>query len=173
MEKTHKIDVVSIRLVEEPPLYSSKELKNPCDVAELFQDFLKDCDREMFCILNLRTKGQVINLNVVGVGTLNSVLIHPREVFKSAILSNASNIILAHNHPSGNPEPSRQDMDMTKRLAEAGRLLGIEVLDHVIVSDDRYFSFREEKLLPEYFQMDGIAAEQSFPYAKSEREKLR
>lgn len=173
MEKTHKIDVVSIRLVEEPPLYSSKELKNPCDVAELFQDFLKDCDREMFCILNLRTKGQVINLNVVGVGTLNSVLIHPREVFKSAILSNASNIILAHNHPSGNPEPSRQDMDMTKRLAEAGRLLGIEVLDHVIVSDDRYFSFREEKLLPEYFQMDGIATEQSFPYAKSEREKVR
>lgn len=73
MEKTHKIDVVSIRLVEEPPLYSSKELKNPCDVAELFQDFLKDCDREMFCILNLRTKNQVINVNVVGMGTLNSV----------------------------------------------------------------------------------------------------
>ena len=68
MEKTHKIDVVSIRLVEEPPLYSSKELKNPCDVAELFQDFLKDCDREMFCILNLRTKNQVINVNVVGMG---------------------------------------------------------------------------------------------------------
>ena len=85
MEKTHKIDVVSIRLVEEPPLYSSKELKNPCDVAELFQDFLKDCDREMFCILNLRTKNQVINVNVVGMGTLNSVLVHPREVFKSAI----------------------------------------------------------------------------------------
>lgn len=80
MEKTHKIDVVSIRLVEEPPLYSSKELKNPCDVAELFQDFLKDCDREMFCILNLRTKNQVINVNVVGMGTLNSVLVHPREV---------------------------------------------------------------------------------------------
>ncbi len=76
-------------------------------------------------------------------------------MFKSAILSNASNIILAHNHPSGNPEPSRQDMDMTKRLAEAGRLLGIEVLDHVIVSDDRYFSFREEKLLPEYFRWMG------------------
>lgn len=98
MEKTHKIDVVSIRLVEEPPLYSSKKLKNSCDVAELFQDFLKDCDREMFCILNLRTKSQVINVNVVGMGTLNSVLVHPREVFKSAILSNASNIILAHNH---------------------------------------------------------------------------
>ncbi|MFR3949008.1 MAG: JAB domain-containing protein [Ruminococcus sp.] len=126
MEKTHKIDVVSIRLVEEPPLYSSKELKNPCDVAELFRDFLKDCDREMFCILNLRTKGQVINLNVVGVGTLNSVLIHPREVFKSAILSNASNIILAHNHPSGNPEPSRQDMDMTKDWQKLGGFWGLK-----------------------------------------------
>ena len=66
MEKTHKIDVVSIRLVAEPPLYSSKELKNPCDVAEFFQDFLKDRDREMFCVLNLRTKGQVINVNVAG-----------------------------------------------------------------------------------------------------------
>ena len=129
MEKTHKIDVVSIRLVEEPPLYSSKELKNPCDVAELFQDFLKDCDREMFCILNLRTKNQVINVNVVGMGTLNSVLVHPREVFKSAILSNASSIILAHNHPSGDPEPSRHDIEVTKRLAEAGNLMGIEVLD--------------------------------------------
>lgn len=173
METTHKLDVVSIRLVEEPPLYSSRELRNPCDVAEVLQNFLKDCDREVFCVLNLRTKGQVININVVGVGTLNSVLIHPREVFKSAILSNASNIILAHNHPSGDPEPSRQDMDMTKRLAEAGRLMGMEVLNHVIVSDGRYFSFREEKILPEYFQMDGIAAEQSLPYAKSEKEKVR
>ena len=173
MEKTHKIDVVSIRLVEEPPLYSSKELKNPCDVAELFQDFLKDCDREMFCILNLRTKNQVINVNVVGMGTLNSVLVRPREVFKSAILSNASSIILAHNHPSGDPEPSRHDIEVTKRLAEAGNLMGIEVLDHIVVAENRYFSFREEKILPEYFQMEEVAAEQSLPYAKSEKEKAR
>lgn len=172
MEKTHKIDVVSIRLVEEPPLYSSKELKNPCDVAELFQDFLKDCDREMFCILNLRTKNQVINVNVVGMGTLNSVLVHPREVFKSAILSNASNIILAHNHPSGDPEPSRHDIEVTKRLAEAGNLMGIEVLDHIVVAENRYFSFREENILPEYFQMGEVAAEQSLPYVKSEKEKV-
>ena len=161
MEKTHKIDVVSIRLVEEPPLYSSKKLKNSCDVAELFQDFLKDCDREMFCILNLRTKSQVINVNVVGMGTLNSVLVHPREVFKSAILSNASNIILAHNHPSGDPEPSRHDIEV------------IEVLDHIVVAENRYFSFREENILPEYFQMEEVAAEQSLPYAKSEKEKAR
>ena len=172
MEKTHKIDVVSIRLVEEPPLYSSKELKNPCDVAELFQDFLKDCDREMFCILNLRTKNQVINVNVVGMGTLNSVLVHPREVFKSAILSNASSIILAHNHPSGDPEPSRHDIEVTKRLAEAGNLMGIEVLDHIVVAENRYFSFREENILPEYFQMEEVAAEQSLPYVKSEKEKV-
>lgn len=124
MEKTHKIDVVSIRLVEEPPLYSSKELKNPCDVAELFQDFLKDCDREMFCILNLRTKSQVINVNVVGMGTLNSVLVHPREVFKSAILSNASNIILAHNHPSGDPEPSRHDIERDKAIGRSRQSYG-------------------------------------------------
>ena len=106
MEKTHKIDVVSIRLVEEPPLYSSKELKNPCDVAELFQDFLKDCDREMFCILNLRTKNQVINVNVVGMGTLNSVLVHPREVFKSAILSDRKSTRLNSSHVALSRMPS-------------------------------------------------------------------
>ena len=144
MEKTHKIDVVSIRLVEEPPLYSSKELKNPCDVAELFQDFLKDCDREMFCILNLRTKGQVINLNVVGVGTLNSVLIHPREVFKSAILSNASNIILAHNHPSGNTSPSRDDDRLTEAVRRAAELMNIRLLDHLVVTDGDYYSYCDE-----------------------------
>ena len=147
MEKTHKIDVVSIRLVEEPPLYSSKELKNPCDVAELFQDFLKDCDREMFCILNLRTKGQVINLNVVGVGTLNSVLIHPREVFKSAILSNASNIILAHNHPSGNIQPSQPDRTLTEHIRRAADTMNIRLIDHVIVCEDKFYSFADEGLL--------------------------
>ena len=99
MEKTHKIDVVSIRLVEEPPLYSSKELKNPCDVAELFQDFLKDCDREMFCILNLRTKNQVINVNVVGMGTLNSVLVHPRAV--------------SYTHLEGTTEPGSREKNHT------------------------------------------------------------
>ncbi len=70
-------------------------------------------------------------------GTLNSVLVHPREVFKSAILSNASSIILAHNHPSGDPEPSRHDIEVTKRLAEAGNLMGIEVLDHIVVAENR------------------------------------
>ena len=156
MEKTHKIDVVSIRLVEEPPLYSSKELKNPCDVAELFQDFLKDCDREMFCILNLRTKNQVINVNVVGMGTLNSVLVHPREVFKSAILSNASSIILAHNHPSGDPEPSRHDIEVTKRLAEAGNLMGIEVLDHIVVAELSYFDAFYNFCSPVWFRLSSL-----------------
>ena len=141
-------------------------------MAELFQDFIKDCDREMFCILNLRTKNQVINVNVVGMGTFNSVLVHPREVFKSAILSNASSIILAHNHPSGDQEPSRQDIEVTKRLAEAGNLMGVEVLDHIVVAENRYFSFSEENILPEYFQMEEVAAEQSLPYVKREKEKV-
>lgn len=109
---------------------------------------------------------------IVGMGTLNSVLVHPREVFKSAILSNASSIILAHNHPSGDPEPSRHDIEVTKRLAEAGNLMGIEVLDHIVVAENRYFSFREENILPEYFQMEEVAAEQSLPYVKSEKEKV-
>lgn len=173
MEKKHKLDVVSIRLVEEPPLYSKKPLKNPGDVAEVMQGFLKDCDREIFCVLNLRTNGQAINLNVVSMGTLNSATVHPREVFKSAILSNACNMILAHNHPSGTTEPSRADIEVTKRLAEAGRIMGISVLDHIIVAEGQYFSFQEEHLLPEYFQQAGIVADQNISYGRFEKNRKR
>lgn len=77
-----------------------------------------------------------------------------------------------HFHPSGDPEPSRHDIEVTKRLAEAGNLMGIEVLDHIVVAENRYFSFREENILPEYFQMEEVAAEQSLPYVKSEKEKV-
>lgn len=145
MEQTHELKVVSIRLVDEPPLFSSSQLTSPKEVFELMGRELQTYDRELFCVLNLRTNNQVINMNVVSVGTLNTALAHPREVFKSAILSNADGIILLHNHPSGSCDPSREDCLITKRLMAAGELMGIPVRDHVIVAGSDYYSFLENE----------------------------
>ena len=124
---------------------------NPEDVAKithrLMKHFYEDKDREIFTILFVNTKLKVIGFNVVSVGSLNQSVVHPREVFKSAILANAANIILCHNHPSGNPFPSWNDENITQRLVEAGKLLGIEVIDHVIIGDDNYYSMRKNKTI--------------------------
>ena len=94
-------------------------------------------------MLCLNSKNEPTNLSVISMGTVNSSLIHPREVFKIAILSNASKIMLAHNHPSGNPSPSHEDELMTKRIKDCGNMMGIELLDHIIVGDNTYYSFKE------------------------------
>ena len=114
------------------------------DVAELAKKELAKYDREVFGILNLNVKGQVINFNEVSIGSLCSTETHPREVFKSSILSNAGSIIAIHNHPSGDPTPSEADILCTKRLKEAGEILGIPLLDHIIVGSgtDREYSFK-------------------------------
>ena len=104
-----------------------------------------DLDREVFMILNLDTACRPINLNVVSIGTLNEAMVHPREVFKASILSNANSVICIHNHPGGTITPSEQDIAVTNRLTECGKILGIEVTDHLIIggSSGAYFSFRE------------------------------
>lgn len=104
-------------------------------------------DKEHFCVLLLDTKNQVIREETVSVGSLNESVVHPREVFKPAIRESASAVIFVHNHPSGDPQPSAQDRRLTDRLCEAGRLVGIRVLDHMIVGRDTYFSFAERGLL--------------------------
>ncbi len=148
MDKQNEIKVVSIRLVEEPPLYSRKAIERVEDVLDVVGEELSKYDRELFCILNLRTRNQVINLNIVSLGTLNSSLIHPREVFKSAILSNAAGIMLIHNHPSGKCDPSELDISITKKLEEAGAFLDIPVVDHIIIGEGGdVFSFCKNKLL--------------------------
>jgi DNA repair protein RadC len=93
--------------------------------------------------LLLDIKNKVIGINTVSIGNLNSSIVHPREVFKPAILSNAASILLAHNHPSGDPEPSREDVAITTRLVEAGKILGIDVIDHLILGDGCYHSLKE------------------------------
>jgi DNA repair protein RadC len=113
----------------------------------LLQSFLAGADRENFVVLLLDTKNKVVGINTVSIGTLNSAVVHPREVFKPAILANAASIILAHNHPSGDPAPSKEDVAVSKKLMEAGRLLEIEVLDHIIVGDDCFLSMKQKGLI--------------------------
>ena len=98
--------------------------------------------QEVFGILILNTKNKIVAVHEISRGALNSSVVHPREVFKPAVLHNAASIICFHNHPSGDPEPSREDIEITKRLVEAGKILGIEVLDHIIVSDEGYTSLK-------------------------------
>jgi DNA repair protein RadC len=122
-------------------------IKNPWDVASLLMDEMRFLDRENFRTVSLNTKNQVLGVDSVSVGSLNSSQAHPREVFKDPIRRSAAAIILAHNHPSGDPTPSQEDIAVSRRLVEAGRILGIEVLDHLIIGDGRFTSFKERNLL--------------------------
>lgn len=140
-----RVDIVSIKLVREASvMYQNRTINSPQDALELVDSFLLDRDREAFLIVCLDTKNQPTAINIVSIGSLNSSLVHPREVFKIAILANSNAIILAHNHPSADPTASREDVDVTRRLIEAGQILGISVMDHVIVgSDHRFVSLKE------------------------------
>ncbi len=123
-------------------------IRSPQDVATVVGEFLKETDREHFVTLLLDTKNAVIGINTVSVGILDSALVHPREVYKAAILANAASIILAHNHPSGDPTPSAEDKRVTQRLHEAGQLLGIEVLDHIVIGENgRFCSLKERGMI--------------------------
>lgn len=144
-----RVDIVSVRLVKESSLkYPKRFLCNPLDAARLAEDFLADSDREKVITICVDVKNQPTSISTISVGTVHSSLVHPREVFKHAILSNASGIIIAHNHPSGDLTPSKNDIDMTERLRQAADIMGIDLLDHLIVGQDRrYLSFREQGLL--------------------------
>jgi DNA repair protein RadC len=124
---------------------NGKPLKSAKDVFQYVEPKLAHLDRECFMVLHLNTKNCVLKEEVVSLGTLNSSLIHPRELFKSAIKESAHSIILTHNHPSGDPEPSEEDYEITERLFDAGELLSIKILDHVIIGKNRYYSFKENK----------------------------
>lgn len=118
-------------------------VRSPQDVAELFMEELRYLPKEHFVCLYLNSKNHVIGRETLSVGTLNASLVHPREVFRSAIQKNCANIICAHNHPSGDPSPSPEDIHMTRRLAEAGKIVGVELLDHIIIGDNRFVSLKE------------------------------
>jgi DNA repair protein RadC len=119
----------------------------PADAAQLVLRELSLADKEHFVIIMLNTKNRVIAKKTVSIGHLQASLVHPREMFKEAIKRSSAALILVHNHPSGDLTPSKEDISTTERLREAGAVLGIDVLDHIIVGDNRYFSFREHGLL--------------------------
>ncbi|HHW72479.1 MAG TPA: DNA repair protein RadC [Firmicutes bacterium] len=122
-------------------------VNSPADAAQLVLRELSLADKEHFMIIMLNTKNRVIAKKTVSIGHLQASLVHPREMFKEAIKRSSAALILVHNHPSGDLTPSREDITTTERLREAGAVLGIDVLDHIIVGDNRYFSFREHGLL--------------------------
>lgn len=140
-----RVDIVSVQLVKESSIhYAKRVIRSPKDAAQLFRDFLGPLDREYFVVLCLNVKNEPTHLNIAHMGSLNSSIVHPREVFKPAILSNAGSVMVCHNHPSGHATPSPEDLQVTKRLKQVGEYLGIELLDHIILGDTDYVSLREK-----------------------------
>lgn len=122
-------------------------IKSPDSAAGLLMDEMRFLDREHFKIVLLSTKNHVLSIETISIGSLNSSIVHPREVFKHAIRRSAAAIILAHNHPSGDPTPSHEDIEITSRLVEAGKIIGIDVLDHLVIGSNHYVSLKERGLI--------------------------
>lgn len=144
-----KLDVVSVRLVRDAPVYSEKKIECPQDAIAIIGDILCVMDREVICILNIKRDGTPINCSFASVGAVEAAIANPRDLLKCAILSNAAGMIMIHNHPSGNLEPSQADCRVTDNMLQLTKLLNIEFQDHIIVCCDNreYFSFREKDKL--------------------------
>ena len=144
------VPIYRISLVRESNMQVDRtQLRGSDSASQVLRNYLGDTDREHFIVMLLDRKNKLIGINTVSVGSLTASVVHPREVLKPAILCNAAAMIFGHNHPSGDPQPSQEDRALTKRLVEAGKLLGIQVLDHVVIGDgsEQYFSFADEGML--------------------------
>ena len=142
------IDIATVRLVREPgPMIEREPVNSPSDTARLARHYYQDMPCEVFAMFILNSNNVPTRFSVVSVGILNSSLVHPREVFQRAILANGRGVILLHNHPSGSLEPSGEDLRVTRQLADAGKVMGIPVLDHVILAGDAHTSFAERGLI--------------------------
>src|SRR5215475_14562118 len=147
--KSASVPVYKIMLIRKGqiPCYN-QQIRSSADASTLLHTYLTDVDREHFVIILINQKNRVLGVNTVSIDSLTASIVHPREVYKSAILSNAASIICGHNHPSTDCQPSREDRAITTRLAECGKLLGISLIDYVIISGTgKYFSFADEGLL--------------------------
>lgn len=142
------LTVIKLQMVrEEVEYYGEKKITNPKDVEEVVRKFIGNADREVFVAINLSSANKINSIHVISVGSLNQSLVHPRECFKAALLTNAQSVVFAHNHPSGTVEPSLEDRQVTSQLKQCGQLLEIQVLDHVIIGEKGFFSFQENALL--------------------------
>ncbi len=143
-----KINIVSVKLVKEGDMFVvNKSINSPSVVYEVLKEYLDGADREKFVLLTLNVKNNITSITTVSVGSLSEATVHPREVFKTAILLNSASIIICHNHPSGDSTPSKADINITTRIKEGGKILGIELLDHIIIGDDNYCSFKAKGLI--------------------------
>jgi DNA repair protein RadC len=145
-ERAFKLDVVSIRLVKDAPVLSKTKISSPKIAIEVLGEVMSEIDREVIAVINLKSDGTPINVNFASVGTLNGALAEPRELLKASILSNAASAVLVHNHPSGNLNPSKKDIELTHRMVVVFAFVGIPLLDHVIVGGDNksYYSMKEK-----------------------------
>lgn len=144
----YHLPIYTVKLVRDGTQKSEvKKVRSARDVYEIVCEYLDGADREYFGVIMLDTQNNVRGITTVSMGVLNASLVHPREVFKPAILASAANIILFHNHPSGDSTPSAEDRAVTRQLKQAGVVIGIEVMDHVVVGDGSYISFAETGLI--------------------------
>ncbi len=145
-EKAFKLDMVSVRLVKDAPVLSGVKIVSPESAVEALGSVMSEIDREVVAVINLKADGIPINASFVSVGTINAALTEPRELLKASLLSNAANVIMVHNHPSGNLTPSKQDISLTNRMIEVFSLMGMPLLDHVIVGGDNksFYSMKQK-----------------------------
>jgi len=129
------------------PELKNYDIKDPEGVVKAIRASIKDKAKEHFKLILLNPRNKIISISTISIGTLNASLVHPREVFKDAIVHSAASVVLAHNHPSGDPEPSEDDIKITNKLVESGRILGIEVIDHIIIGKNNFCSFKERGLI--------------------------
>ena len=138
---------LSRRIQSQSKFLYNKKITSPGDIAGIFIPLLRDEVKEKFIVVCLNSANKIIKQEIISIGNLNSSVVHPREIFKVAIDSSSASIILIHNHPSGNPEPSNEDITITKKIVNAGKILDIPVFDHIIIAGINYTSFVEKRLL--------------------------
>ncbi len=138
---------ISRRVESQSKWFSNKTIVSPSDVADIFIPLMRDEVKEKFIVISLNSANKIIRYNIISVGNLTGSIVHPREVYKIAIENNSASIILLHNHPSGNIEPSNEDIQITKKLVEAGKILDINVFDHIIIGGNQFNSFVERRII--------------------------
>lgn len=140
-----RINYISLKVVKESTIqYPNRRINSAEDAVELLRQFMEGSDREIMLAIYLNTKNEPTAIQTIGIGTLNSCPVHSREIFKGAIATNANSIIIAHSHPSGDPTPSHEDIKITETIVEVGRIIGIEVLDHIILGDGKFVSLKAQ-----------------------------
>lgn len=142
------VSIVRLQMVKEArTLYGMNQLSSPENAVETVKPMYELCDREVFTVLSVDTKCSPLAAEIVAIGGVDACIIDPRTIYKHALLNNAVGIICFHNHPSGKPEPSHEDKSVTEQLYQAGKLLGVHLIDHIIIGEDTFFSFQQHELL--------------------------